>query len=173
MDSRPYVTYKDSVLGKAVGKEIYGYQCVWLFKDYCNNVLDMNIKKSGNAKEIWTNKYRIFGPDRMEGDWVKNLMQWDILVSNNGNFGHVAIFDRYVDGKIYVLEQNGSWKNSGDGIGPNAVRVHWYTPTFFSVLWRSNKIIYNYLKEVDYIENKLLSGSDKDTLDYLSSIRHK
>ena len=171
---RPYTEYKNKVIGKRIDADwSFGYQCTDLFKDYCNNVLDMNIKKSWNAKEIWTNTYNIFGKERMKWDWIKNLMQWDILVSNVWSNWHVAIFDRYVNWKIYVLEQNGSGVNSGDWLWPNAVRIHKYSPLFFYIVWRSIKIIENYTLELKYIENKLMNWSDKDTLDYLKSIRRK
>nr|DAS81018.1 MAG TPA: CHAP domain protein [Bacteriophage sp.] len=47
---------------------------------------------------------------------TKNLMQGDIIIRSQGQYGHVAIVDHVLNGKVYVLEQNGSGKNSGSGI---------------------------------------------------------
>lgn len=175
---RPYVEYKNKMLGKRIDTDNYPrygrYQCVDLIKDYCNTVLGMKLTKTGNANEIWSNKYGIFWKQRDHAIWTKNLMQWDIIVRGTDTGYHVAIFDRYVNGKVYVLEQNGSGKNSGSWTWDNAIRVHGYSPSFWTGVRRSTKIIDNYADEVSYIQNKIAEQwEDKITIDYFKSIRIK
>ena len=170
---RPYVDYKNSVLWKRIDYDwAYWYQCVDLFKDYCDKVLGEKFWKTGNANEIRINKYNIFWNNRAREIWTQNLMQGDILVRWTNVGYHIAIFDHKLNWNLYVLEQNGSGKNSGDWLWPNAIRMHAYKPAFFSWIYRSLKIINNYNKEVEFIENKInTQGEDTNTLEYAQSIR--
>lgn len=172
---RPYVKWKESILWSRIDFDwSFGYQCVDLIKDYFDKVLKMKVWKTGNAKEIWVNKYKIFGSDWMRSKDLTNLMQGDVIVRYDKNYWHISIFDRFIAWKIYVLEQNWSGSNSGSGIWQNAIRIKWYDPSFFTGVWRSLKIIDNFCEEEMFIKLKLQDNpDDKITLDYLKSIRIK
>lgn len=165
---RPYTDYKNKMIGKRINYDHWlGYQCVDLFKDYCNRVIWKSYWKTGNAKQIWTNKYKIFDKMWTYVQGTKDLMQWDIIVSIKGTYWHVAIIDRITWWKIFVLEQNGSGKRSGNGLGPNAIRIRPYPFSFWTGIWRCEKIFQNLQLERQYI-NK----TNKNTLDYENSIRY-
>lgn len=128
-----YIEYKKKMLWKRVDFDsAYGYQCVDLIKDYMCSVFGIKVYKSWNANEIRTNKYRIFDKRRKKVVGTSNLIQWDIIVSLKGKYWHIAI----VDDKYNVLEQNGSWKNSGSWIWANAIRVKQYPLSFWVWVWR-------------------------------------
>ena len=168
-----YVIFRDKWIWKSVDCDgSSGFQCVDLARQYMKEVLNID-RKMGNANQWRSNIYKVFDTqwERMPG--TKDLMQWDIIFSKNWQYGHVAIVNTITKDGIMVLEQNGSGVNSGDWLWPNAVRIHKYSPLFFYIVWRSIKIIENYTLELKYIENKLMNWSDKDTLDYLKSIRRK
>ena len=173
-NNRPYVNYKKSVLWKAVCRERRWYQCVWLFKDYCDKVLWIKFKKTWNANNIWKNTYKIFDKNRTKIDGTNDLMCGDIIVSKNGKYWHVAVVDRILDGFIYVLEQNGSGMHSWSWLWANAIRVQKYEPSFRSGIWRCEKIFKNLEDERRYIDEKLKQpGTDKKvTNDYKNSIRY-
>lgn len=175
---RPYKDWITKLIWKRVDMDNfpkYGkYQCVDLFKHYIFYVLGIRVAKTGNAKEIWINKYRIFDKSRIKMTNCNDLMQWDILVNTRWTYWHIAIFDHYLNWKIYASEQNWSGKNSGSGLWDNAIRIHWYPMTFFNVVRRSTKIMDNFQQEKNYINKKLIEKPwDKNTLDYLNSIRYK
>lgn len=174
MDSRPYVEYRNTVLWGRVWKEIYWYQCVWLFKDYMDKVLWYKVRISWNANQIRTNKYWVFNTIRQRIFWMNDLMQGDIIISLKWTCWHIAIVDHIAWWKIFVLEQNGSWKNSGSWTGANAIRVQGYTPWFWVWVWRCSKIFSNLQLERKFIDDKLSKNpSDyKSTLDYKNSIRY-
>ncbi|MDO4713965.1 MAG: CHAP domain-containing protein [bacterium] len=67
----------------------------------------------GNAKEVHKNKL-FKGWKILQG--TSDLMQGDIIISTKGRYGHIAIVDRVTSGQVFVLEQNGSGKNSGNGL---------------------------------------------------------
>jgi len=173
---RPYLDWKNKLLWKRVDMDnAYWYQCVDLFKHYMSNVLWINVIKSWNAKEVWTNKYKVFDKDRKQIKWTTNLMQWDVIVCNKWDFWHIAIFDHYVSGRIYVTEQNGSGKNSWSWLGKNAIRVKDYVPNFWAGVRRCKKIEDNYQLEINFINAKLktLWWDTSNTLNYKNSILYK
>jgi len=180
---RPCVDYFRKMNGKRIDYDWWKwYQCVDLFKDYMDKVLGIKLKMSWNADDIWTNKYYIFktGWRRIVG--TRDLMQGDVIVRGTETGFHVAIFDHICWWQVYVWEQNGIGKNkatkniAGDWIGWNAIRLHWYTPSFWSGVWRNKKIEDNFKQEIAFIDAKLttkLTAIDrKNTIDYKNSIRY-
>jgi len=87
-------------------------------------------------------------------------MQWDIIVRTRWKYGHIAIVDRIANGMIYVLEQNGSGKNSGSGEWENAIRLKGYPFDFYDIVLRCPKIFDNLQEERRYIEEKLLERQE-------------
>lgn len=172
--TRPYTDYKNKMLGKRVDYDGWlGYQCVDLMKSYCGNVLWLDIHTSGNANQAWRNVYKIFNKDWQQIKGTNDLMQGDIIFSINGDYWHVAIVDSISFGKIYVLEQNGSGKNSGSGTGANAIRVKDYPFSFWVGVWRCKKIFDNLQIERAFVDNKLktLKVPVADTVRYRNSLR--
>jgi hypothetical protein len=82
-------------------------------------------------------------------------MQWDIIVRTRWTYGHIAIIDHILNWRVYVLEQNGSWKNSWNGVGENAIRVKDYSISWFEVVLRNERIIKNYENELRVVEEKI------------------
>jgi len=168
MSNRPYVNYKDSVIEKKVDFDKWlWYQCIDLFKDYMDKVIGKRITKSWSAKQVRNNTYKLFDKNRMQIKGTEDLMQWDIIVSSKWKYWHIGIVDRYVDWKIYVLEQNWSWKNSWSWTGDNAIRIQPYDTSFWAGVWRCEKIFENLQLEREYIENRKII-----TEDYRESIRY-
>ena len=183
---RPYTTFRDKRLWQRVDYDwVYGYQCVDFAKFYIDTCLWLGkVGRLGNAKD--TPNAPFFA------DWEKiqgtnDLMQWDIIVRPRRKYGHIAIVDRIVGDKIYVLEQNWSWKNSGSGEGENAIRLKGYSFQFYDMVLRCKKIFDNLQEERRYIEEKLLERQEAvradpesnllkakliSTQDYQNSIRY-
>lgn len=172
---RPYKDYVASVIGKRVDYDgSFGYQCVDLAKDYCSKVLGMKLGKTWDAKDRWTNKYNIFNKTRTRIKGMDDLMQWDIIIRWRWKYGHIAIFDHWLDKKVFVLEQNGSWKDSWSWLWDNAIRVQGYWVDFFDWVWRCPKIIANWKQEMAYIKNKIdTKGIDEVTKEYAESTLKK
>lgn len=95
-------------------------------------------------------------------------MQWDIIFATKWTYWHVAIVDHIADGKIYVLEQNGSGKNSGSGLGANAIRVKGYPFSFWAGVWRCKKIFDNLQIERAYCDSK----GTPEALEYKQTLRY-
>lgn len=183
---RPFNTFRDKRLWQRVDYDwVYGYQCVDFAKFYIDTCLWLGrVGRLGNAKD--TPNAPFFA------DWEKiqgtnDLMQWDIIVRTRDKYGHIAIVDRIVGDKIYVLEQNGSGKNSGSGEGENAIRLKGYSFQFYDMVLRCKKIFDNLQEERWYIEEKLLERQEAvkadpesnllkakliSTQDYQNSIRY-
>lgn len=112
---------------------------------------------------------------------MKNLMQGDIIIRSQGQYGHVAIVDHVLNGKVYVLEQNGSGKNSGSGLGLNAIRIHPYRLDFYDTILRCKKTFDNLVLEREFVAKKLkkLEGVEgqeneiKITKEYLATTRYE
>nr|DAF40111.1 MAG TPA: CHAP domain protein [Bacteriophage sp.] len=96
---------------------------------------------------FFTNREKIKG--------TKNLMQGDIIICSHGQYGHVAIVDHVLNGKVYVLEQNGSGKNSGSGLGANAIRIQPYNLSFYDTVLRCKKIFDNLVLEREFVAKKI------------------
>ena len=86
---------------------------------------------------------------------TKNLMQGDIIISSHGQYGHVAIVDHVLNGKVYVLEQNGSGKDSGSGLGANAIRIQPYKLSIYDTILRCKKIFDNLVLERKFVAEKI------------------
>ena len=170
---RPYNEFKDKRLGKCIDYDnCYKYQCVDLIKLYLDKCLGYGkIGSLWNAKDIPNNRF-------FDG-WAKlkltmlNAKQGDIVVANSGTLGHVAIVDRVVDGKLYVLEQNGTGKNSGSWKDGNEIRVQPYNFGFFNIILRNDRVIANFNLEVSYVLDKVTERKKElqNTIDYYRAIQ--
>lgn len=171
--NRPYKNFVGKRLGKRVDYDwAYWYQCVDLIKQYMDECLWMwRIGSIGNANGVINNK---FFSNWEKIYWIKDLMQWDIIIATKGKYWHIAIVDHVADGKIYVLEQNGSWKNSGTWLGDNAIRIKAYNPSFYSVILRNKKIFENLQLERKFANEKIewLKREIKITEDYIATTRY-
>ena len=170
---RPYNEFKEKRLGKKIDYDnCYKYQCVDLVKLYLDKCCwYWKIGSLWNAKDLPNNRFF---------DWrakikltTNNAKQWDIVVASNWTYGHVAIVDRIVNGKIYVMEQNGTGKNSGSWTDGNEIRIQPYSFGFFNLILRSDAIVKNFNLERDYTlemineRKKLLDA----TVDYYRAIQ--
>ena len=176
MQNRPFVFWKNSVIGKRIDTDwAYGAQCIDLFKSYCNNLLGYKMVKTGSAKEAYNNKYGCFDSSREKIVGDHNYMQWDVIFSTNGDNWHVAVISKIVSPFVYVIEQNGSGKNSGSWIGENAIREHKYPMSFFAGVWRCKKIFTNLQLERSFVENKIktMPWDTSSQLQYKNSLRYQ
>ncbi|MBB1557751.1 MAG: CHAP domain-containing protein [candidate division SR1 bacterium] len=183
--NRPWLNFKGTWLGKRIDYDgVYDFQCVDLAKLYLERLGFGKIGKLGNAKQVPQADLFNTGREKIVG--TDNLMQGDIIVRTRDKYGHIAIVDRIVDGKVFVLEQNGSGKNSGSGTGPNAIRVQPYKLSFYDFVLRCPKIFENLQEERAAIEKALKQrradvargepGAEQRlavTLDYQRSIRYQ
>jgi len=168
---RPYVDFKNKWLGKRIDYDkTYGYQCVDLIKQYLDEVLWFpRVGAIGNAKNVPSTLVKK-GFSKL---WVASLMQWDIIVRTRWTYGHIAIVDRILNWRVYVLEQNGSWRNSWNGVGENAIRVKDYSISWFDVVLRHERIIKNYENELSVVEEKIKEYEERIrvTREYGESLR--
>lgn len=171
MTNRPYVDFKNKWLGKRIDYDrAYWYQCVDLIKQYLDEVLWFpRVGAIGNAKNVPSTLIKK-GFSKL---WVSSLMQWDIIVRTRWSYGHIAIIDHILNWRIYVLEQNGSWKNSWNGVGENAIRVKDYSISWFDVVLRNERIIKNYENELRVVEEKVkeYEGRIRVTREYGESLK--
>ena len=177
---RPYKNFVQKRLGKRVDYDKqYDYQCTDLAKQYIDEVL--GIKKIGalwNAKDMPNNSF-FSSWEKIKG--MNNIMQGDIIIRSQWPYGHVAIVDHVLNWKVYVLEQNGSGKNSGSGIWANAVRIQPYNLSFYDTILRCKKIFDNLVLEREFVAEKLkkLKGVEgqeneiKITKEYLDTTRYQ
>ena len=86
----------------------------------------------------------------------------------------LKLFDIYRNARVYVLEQNGSWKNSWNGVGENVIRVKDYSISWFDVVLRNERIINNYENELRVVEEKIkeYEGRIRVTREYGESLRN-
>ena len=172
MSQRPYLDFKTKWEGNKVDYDhCYGYQCVDLIKQYMEECLKLGkIGSLGNAKAI-PNSPVVKKRDKFKIT-TTNLRQWDIVVRTQGTYGHVAIVDRVAGGKVYVLEQNGSGKNSGNGEGANAIRVKDYKFWFYDTALRCSATTKNFNSEKQYVLDKIKERQKllDDTIEYYRSI---
>ena len=180
MENRPYKNFAKKRLGKRVDYDKqYDYQCTDLAKQYISEGLEFGkIGALGNAKDMPNNPF-FSSREKIKG--TKNLMQGDIIISSHGPYGHVAIVDHVLNWKVYVLEQNGSGKNSGSGIWANAIRIQPYNLSFYDTILRCKKIFDNLVLEREFVEEKLkkLKGVEgqeneiRNTKEYLATTRYE
>lgn len=152
--NRPRLKFKETWLDKRIDYDgIYDFQCVDLAKLYLERLGFGKIWKLGNAKQVPQAELFNSGREKIVG--TNDLMQGDIIIKTQGKYGHIAIVDRIVWGFVYVLEQNGSGKNSGSGIWDNAIRIHAYPLKWYDMVLRCSKIIENLELEKTYIKEKI------------------
>lgn len=179
MANRPYKNFVQKRRWKKVDYDgSYGFQCADLAKQYISEALEFGkIGALWNAKDMpkspfFTNREKIKG--------TKNLMQGDIIIRSQGQYGHVAIVDHILNWKVYVLEQNGSGKDSGSGLGANSIRIQAYRLDFYDTVLRCKKIFDNLVLEREFVAEKLkkLKGVEgqeneiKITKEYLATTRY-
>ena len=63
--------------------------------------------------------------------------------------------DHVLNGKVYVLEQNGSGKDSGSGLGTNAIRIPPFNLSFYDTILRCKKIFDNLVLEREFVAEKI------------------
>lgn len=177
--NRPYKNFVNKRLGKRVDYDgAYWFQCADLAKLYIDEGLEFGkIGALGNAKDMPNNPF-FSSWKKIKG--TKNLMQGDIIIRSQGKYWHVAVVDHILNGKVYVLEQNGSGKNSGSGLGLNAIRIQPYNLSFYDTVLRCKKIFDNLVLERKFVAEKLkkLEGVEgqeneiKITKEYLATTRY-
>lgn len=176
---RPYKDFVNKRLGKKVDYDKqYDYQCTDLAKQYLFEVLRFEkIGALGNAKDM--PKSPFFAQwEKIKG--MNNLMQGDIIIRSQWPYGHVAIVDHILNWKVYVLEQNGSGKNSGSGIWANAIRIQAYRLDFYDTVLRCKKIFDNLVLERKFVAEKIEKLSKewgqeaeiRNTKEYLATTRY-
>ena len=180
MENRPYKNFAKKRLWKKVDYDKqYDYQCTDLAKQYMNEVLDIKkIWPLWNAKNIPNNTF-FSGWEKIKG--MNNLMQGDIIINSHGQYGHVAIVDHVLNWKVYVLEQNGSGKNSGSGIWANAIRIQPYNLSFYDTILRCKKIFDNLVLEREFVAEKIArlekewgqENEIRNTKEYLATTRYE
>ena len=180
MANRPYKNFVNKRLRKRVDYDKkYDYQCTDLAKQYISEGLEFGeIGALGNAKDMPNNPF-FSSREKIKG--TKNLMQGDIIIRSQWPYGHVAIVDHVLNGKVYVLEQNWSGKDSGSGLGANAIRIQPYRLDFYDTVLRCKKIFDNLVLEREFVAEKLkkLKGVEgqeneiKITKEYLATTRYE
>lgn len=180
MGNRPYKNFVQKRRWKKVDYDGgCWFQCTDLAKQYIDEVLGIKkIWPLWNAKNMPNNTF-FSSWEKIKG--TKNLMQGDIIISSHGQYGHVAVVDHILNGKVYVLEQNGSGKNSGSGIWANAIRIQAYRLDFYDTVLRCKKIFDNLVLEREFVAEKLkkLKGVEgqeneiKITKEYLATTRYE
>ncbi len=177
--NRPHKNFVQKRLGKRVDYDgAYGFQCADLAKQYISEVLEFGkIGALGNAKDMPNNPF-FSSREKIKG--TKNLMQGDIIISSHGQYGHVAVVDHVLNGKVYVLEQNGSGKDSGSGLGANAIRIQPYNLSFYDTILRCKKTFDNLVLEREFVAEKIArlgkewgqENEIRNTKEYLATTRY-
>ena len=180
MGNRPYKNFVQKRRWKKVDYDGgYWFQCTDLAKQYIDEVLGIKkIWPLWNAKNMPNNTF-FSSWEKIKG--TKNLMQGDIIIRSQGQYGHVAIVDHILNWKVYVLEQNGSGKDSGSGLGANSIRIQAYRLDFYDTVLRCKKIFDNLVLERKFVAEKLkkLEGVEgqeseiKITKEYLATTRYE
>lgn len=179
MANRPYKNFVQKRRGKRVDYDKqYDYQCTDLAKQYISEALEFGkIGALGNAKDM--PKSPFFAQwEKIKG--MNNLMQGDIIIRSKGEYGHVAVVDHILNGKVYVLEQNGSGKDSGSGLGANAIRIQAYNLSFYDTILRCKKTFDNLVLEREFVAEKIAKlekerGQEaeiRNTKEYLATTRY-
>ena len=176
---RPYKDFAKKRVGKRVDYDgSYGFQCADLAKQYISEALEFGkIGALWNAKDMPKSPF-FANREKIKG--TKNLMQGDIIISSHGQYGHVAVVDHVLNGKVYVLEQNGSGKDSGSGLGANAIRIQPYRLDFYNTVLRCKKIFDNLVLERKFVAEKIEKLSKewgqeaeiRNTREYLATTRY-
>ena len=177
---RPYKDFAKKRLGKRVDYDgAYWFQCADLAKLYIDEGLEFGkVWALGNAKDMPNNPF-FSSREKIKG--MNNIMQGDIIIRSQWPYGHVAIVDHVLNGKVYVLEQNGSGMNSGSGLGLNAIRIHPYRLDFYDTILRCKKIFDNLVLEREFANAKIEKLSKewgqeaeiRNTKEYLATTRYQ
>ena len=177
--NRPYKNFVNKRLRKRVDYDgRYWFQCTDLAKQYIDEGLEFGkIWPLWNAKDMPNNPF-FSSWEKIKG--MNNIMQGDIIISSHGQYGHVAIVDHVLNGKVYVLEQNGSGKNSGSGIWANAIRIQAYRLDFYDTILRCKKIFDNLVLERKFVAEKIArlekewgqENEIRNTKEYLATTRY-
>lgn len=171
--NRPYTEFRDKRLWHKIDYDwSYWYQCTDLVKQYLDECLGM-----GKISALW-NANQI--PNNLVKKWFvkidpnKSVIQWDIIVRTKGSLWHIAIVDRIIGNCVYVLEQNGSGKNSWSWEWQNAIRIQTYDKSWYQTILRNEDIIKNFNKELKYVNDKLDERERllKTTIDYKNSLKY-
>ena len=180
MANRPYKNFVQKRRGKRVDYDgAYWFQCADLAKLYIDEGLEFGkIGALGNAKDMPNNPF-FSSREKIKG--MKNLMQGDIIIRSQGKYGHVAIVDHILNGKVYVLEQNWSGKDSGSGLGANAIRIQPYNLSFYDTILRCKKIFDNLVLEREFVAEKIArlekewgqEAEIRNTREYLATTRYE
>lgn len=180
MANRPYKNFAQKRLGKRVDYDgAYWFQCADLAKQYISEALEFGkIGALGNAKDMPKSPF-FANWEKIKG--MNNLMQGDIIIRSKGEYWHVAVVDHVLNGKVYVLEQNGSGKDSGSGLGANAIRIQPYRLDFYDTVLRCKKIFDNLVLEREFVAEKLkklkgVVGQESEikiTKEYLATTRYE
>ena len=177
---RPYKDFAKKRLGKRVDYDgAYWFQCADLAKLYIDEGLEFGkIWALGNAKDMPKSPF-FANWEKIKG--MKNLMQGDIIIRSKGQYGHVAVVDHVLNGKVYVLEQNWSGKDSGSGLGANSIRIQPYRLDFYDTVLRCKKIFDNLVLEREFVAKKIArlekewgqENEIKNTKEYLATTRYQ
>lgn len=180
MENRPYKNFAQKRRWKRVDYDGgYWFQCTDLAKQYIDEGLEFGkIGALGNAKDMPKSPF-FANWEKIKG--TKNLMQGDIIIRSQGQYGHVAIVDHVLNWKVYVLEQNGSGKDSGSGIWANAIRIQAYRLDFYDTVLRCKKIFDNLVLEREFANAKIEKLSKewgqeaeiRNTKEYLATTRYE
>ena len=176
---RPYKDFVQKRRGKRVDYDgSYGFQCTDLAKQYISEGLEFGkIGALGNAKDMPNNPF-FSSWEKIKG--MNNIMQGDIIIRSNGKYWHVAVVDHVLNGKVYVLEQNGSGKDSGSGLGANAIRIQPYRLDFYDTVLRCKKVFDNLVLEREFVAKKIArlekewgqESEIRNTKEYLATTRY-
>jgi len=120
-----YLRYKRKHLWQFVDADgYYGYQCVDLIRHYCRECYNFNMGKLPSAKDANTKTTFPWWYTVKVGQ--EELKKWDIIIlwpTPWNKHGHIAIIDKSDDTGVWIMEQNGSWKWSGQKIPWNEIRI--------------------------------------------------
>lgn len=180
MANRPYKNFAQKRLKKRIDYDgSYGFQCTDLAKQYISEGLEFGkIWALGNAKDMPNNPF-FSSWEKIKG--MNNIMQGDIIIRSQWPYGHVAVVDHILNGKVYVLEQNGSGKDSGSGLGENAIRIQPYNLSFYDTILRCKKIFDNLVLEREFVAEKIArlgkewgqEAEIRNTKEYLATTRYE
>ena len=94
--NRPHKNFVQKRLGKKVDYDgAYGFQCADLAKQYISEALEFGkIGALGNAKDMPKSPF-FANWEKIKG--MNNLMQGDIIIRSQGQYGHVAIVDHVLN----------------------------------------------------------------------------
>ena len=173
--NRPYTDFRNEWLGKRIDYDwSFWFQCVDLAKLYLDKVVGLGkIGSLGDAKNVANNRLFAKGREIIKG--TNDIMQGDIIIRTKWKYGHIAIVDHVAGGKVYVLEQNWSGKNSWSWIWPNAIRVQPYSLGWYDTILRCKKIFENLEAERAFVDEKIkkLQEEIRITNEYLATTRYQ